>query len=449
MLTQLSPWIGMLLVLTLLLVLIVLLKSLQARFAPHPEVTRKLLHTAMGLVTLSFPWLFARSWPVWTLAAVSSLLLLAIKWLPRLKRDYGGVVGAVDRQTLGDLYFPLAVAITFELAGGQAVLFVAPVAMLTFADAVAALIGLRYGTIRYQSGSAHKTLEGSVAFFVVAFFSVQLPLTLLTGLDTLPVLLISLLLAGVVMLAEGMASRGLDNLFIPVGGYFLLTIYLQTSAYQLGLRLLVLALLMAAVFFWRRNTRLDPGAAIGSVLLLFVTWSLRPWHWLLPPLLLLAVYSYYVLKDRQPAGMHSVDAILAVGLPALGWIALSLLLNKDYLFGYSLAYAAQLAITGIAHFHSLSVHDRNQSRFLLLLRASLPAFLLLMITLAAGFVGEQHWLLMSVTGLPLIFAAAWAFQCLQPGIEDCPVDGRRWLRQSAIASLASAPGPLLPLPVSG
>ena len=26
--------------------------------APHPELLRKLLHAGMGLVTLSFPWLF-------------------------------------------------------------------------------------------------------------------------------------------------------------------------------------------------------------------------------------------------------------------------------------------------------------------------------------------------------------------------------------------------------
>ncbi len=442
------PWIGMLLVLAALLILMPALKRLQSRFSLHPEVTRKLLHTTMGMVTLGFPWLFTGSWPVWTLAALSSLLLLAVKLQPRLKQEFGDVVGGVRRRTLGDLYFPLAVALTFELADGRPLLFIVPVAMLSFADAVAALIGLYYGRIRYRSGDSRKTLEGSIAFFVVAFFSAHLPLTLLTELGALHILLISLLLAMVVMLAEGMASRGLDNLFIPLGGYFLLSIYLQMTPSQLGIRLLVLALLSAAIFYWRRNTLLDQGAAIAIVLLLFVTWSLRPWQWLLPPLLLLAVYSHYVLKDRLPtAGTHSVDAILAVSVPALSWITLSLLLKKDYLFSYSLAYGAHLAITGVAHFFYHAGGGRHSPGVYLLLRAGLPALLppaAAMATTPASGSTAATWLYAALTGMLCITGAAWLFKTLQPKIDDCPVDTARWIRQAGIASVLSIPGLLFP-----
>ena len=51
------------------------------------------------------------------------------------------------------------------------------------ADAVAALIGIRYGTLQYQTTEGTKSVEGSVAFFFVAFLSVLVPLLVFTEVD--------------------------------------------------------------------------------------------------------------------------------------------------------------------------------------------------------------------------------------------------------------------------
>ena len=59
-----NPLIGMGLMLTLLCGFMMGLKAASVRYALHPELLRKLLHVGLGLVTLSFPWLFARPWPV-------------------------------------------------------------------------------------------------------------------------------------------------------------------------------------------------------------------------------------------------------------------------------------------------------------------------------------------------------------------------------------------------
>ncbi len=75
----------------------------------------------------------------------------SLKFLPAARRRFGRVVDDVERTTLGELYFPMAVAVVFWLARGQSpLLFCVPMLVLTLADATGALIGLRYGLTRYH-----------------------------------------------------------------------------------------------------------------------------------------------------------------------------------------------------------------------------------------------------------------------------------------------------------
>src|SRR5439155_15297069 len=74
-----NPWLGMGSVLAVLGALLAGLRLWQRRTAPHPELVRKLLHMGMGLVTLTFPWVFDTAWPVLLLASASVLGLLALR----------------------------------------------------------------------------------------------------------------------------------------------------------------------------------------------------------------------------------------------------------------------------------------------------------------------------------------------------------------------------------
>ena len=55
----------------------------------RPETTRKLFHTGSGLLTLAFPFLFRRRWPVLLLTGASALLVAAVKFLPALRDRFG------------------------------------------------------------------------------------------------------------------------------------------------------------------------------------------------------------------------------------------------------------------------------------------------------------------------------------------------------------------------
>jgi phytol kinase len=92
---------GISLVLAVLGGLIIGLQQYQRRYSPHPEIVRKLLHVPMGLITLSFPWLFDRPLPVVLLAAIAILTLLALRFYPPLRQRYGSVLGGVRAAIAG------------------------------------------------------------------------------------------------------------------------------------------------------------------------------------------------------------------------------------------------------------------------------------------------------------------------------------------------------------
>src|SRR6478672_11443928 len=83
--------------------------------APHPEILRKCLHVGMGLVTLTFPFLFDRAWPILVLCALSVALLVCLRTVKALKAGVGQVVSGVSRSSLGEIYFPLAVCVLWLL----------------------------------------------------------------------------------------------------------------------------------------------------------------------------------------------------------------------------------------------------------------------------------------------------------------------------------------------
>src|SRR6185436_13798908 len=209
-------------------------------------------------------------------------------------KPLGAVVGGVDRDSLGDIYFPISVAIIFiaanrtstSLAHGRIILFFVPILILTLADAIAALVGVAYGAHRYTGIAGQKSTEGSLAFFLVAFLTTHIPLLLLTTDHQMArekVLLISLTIGFLVMLLEGIAWRGLDNLLVPLGAFLLLHAYLRLGAPAIALRLVVALAWVGLVLSWRRRTSLNDAALLAAALVGYVASAIGGWQWVVPP----------------------------------------------------------------------------------------------------------------------------------------------------------------------
>jgi phytol kinase len=450
----LNPWLGMGLVLACLGGLMGGLRVYQVRFAPHPEWVRKLLHVGMGLLALSFPWLFAETWPALALAALSIAVLVLLRFLESRAKGLGGVIAAVGRDSLGEVYFPAAVALVFVLSrlGNHdrperaALLYVIPILLLTLADAGAALIGVFYGRLRFATVDGQKSAEGSLAFFIVAFFCVHVPLLLRTETGRAETLLIALLLALLATMFEAVAWWGLDNLVLPLASLLLLKSYLQLGSGELLARLVIAAALSIFVLVYLRRTSLVGSALLGAVLIGYLSWAMGGWQWMIAPVTLFV--SYDRLAPRQPSRdprVHDVHGVVCVSSAGLVWLVLAQALGRpEFLFPYTISFAAHLAIVLVVRVkraRPLTPAPR------LLLIGIFTAWLLFMVPfllLQRSVLDAAFALKCTVAALLGVAVAALAFYGTQPGLDDCPTDTARWMRQAADAALGSAVG-LVPL----
>jgi len=407
-------------------------------WSPHPEITRKALHAGSGLLTLSFPFLFRDLWPVFLLTAGSAAIIAVLKFLPAVRQRLGRIVDDVKRATFGELYFPLAVAITFWLARGQSpLLYGIPMLVLTVADATGALIGLRYGLNRFDGG--HKTFEGSLAFAIVAFFCVHIPLLLWSDTGRVETLMIAATLALLVMLLEGTAWRGLDNLFLPIGGYFLLRAYLPMSSVDLLPRLLVAIGLVAVILVSRRSTTLVDDSLLAGAFLCYVTWALAGWRWLVPPAILFVGYAWFSPRTVENSRrIHSVDAVLAIWVIAIMWLTLARTFHQPALiYPFTLVFACHMAIFGLSRLAHL---DAAHSVARLAVAATVRAWALIFIPfLVTQGVNPTNWLLTAVAGV-CIAASVAAFVSGEPNMRNTTLTLSRWVRQALSGALGSAAG---------
>ncbi len=287
--------------------------------------------------------------PVAVLGALSTGLLVTLHAVEAFRRGVGDVITGVGRKTLGAIGYPPTVVLLFALAGDDPLLFAVPVLILALADALAALIGVTYGRIRYTTADGLKSAEGSLAFFLVAFFSVHVPLLLWTEVGRLETLLVAGTVALLIMLIEATSWRGLDNIFVPLGAYALLRLYMDKAPEELAWRLAATGVLVAAVLVVRRRSSLDDGALIGAALYGYAAWMLGGWRWLTAPAVLFLLHTL-VWPRTATRQHHAVHAVVSVTFAGLLWIFTDVFVDAfSFYYPYNVAFAAHMAILGVSN----------------------------------------------------------------------------------------------------
>ncbi len=346
---MIGPWAGILAVLAALGLIFGLLKLFERLIHPHPELLRKTLHVGMGLIVISFPWVFHDRWPVLLLAGVSAALLMAVKHVPKLRGGIGTVLLGVQRPSLGEISFPLAVASLILLSRGNKLLFVVPMLIMALADTTAALVGIAYGKVRYVTSDGFKSAEGSIAFFAIAFLSVHIPLLLFTDIGRPQTVLISLIIGLLATLLEAISAHGVDNLLIPLGTFAFLRLYMDASCHALLLRLGATLALLIFALSWRRRSTLDDSALLASALFGYGAAMLGGPIWLIGPgaLFIVQVMLWPRFGTHRE---HTVYAVGSVTLAGLIWLGLQVAFGGRgrFLFPYAVGFGTHLAIIGVS-----------------------------------------------------------------------------------------------------
>lgn len=406
----------------------------------YGELSRKAVHVGMGIVCLSFPWIFKNSTTVLALGLLSALALGSLRFSGS---SFARALFCVKRRSIGEICFPLGVATVFMLSPGAHV-YVPAVAILTIADALSALLGMKYGTISYRTEEGLKTVEGSLVFFIAALAVSMISLGILTSLSVNAVVLISITLALAATVIEGMCWAGLDNFFVPLGSMLILTQLLKYDHSRLSTTAFGFSALLALVLFLKRKSTLQGGACLAVSVYIFASFLFANVlssdicaSWFLLPLIFFA--GYRRLLPRRFSGLvsaHSISGVLSVASVGV-WMLCSR--GDQFLYPYAIALAVHGAIIAGAHVHlEFPLTGKTaQLKFAAILKAGAKSWLLVFLPyLVASGPSTEHLIQFGMAPI-LIYPAVILFAMTTRAKPDFRTSSNRWIKQTACAGLGS------------
>ena len=218
-----SNWLGLFIAYLYIFGIIAAAEILRRWRGYGSEFTRKFVHIGVGMLIWMVPFLFDSPW-MFVAASLTFVVINLLDW----RYGFFSSMTSSDKSNLGTVYFPLAAAAAAIILWEYPPLMVAALMPLTWGDGLAAVIGRSYGVNKYTIFGHTRTIQGSMAFFVVGGFFTWLALWLMTGSpDILPIA--ALVPASVVMLAttltEAVSPYGLDNLTITAVAVAILTLW--------------------------------------------------------------------------------------------------------------------------------------------------------------------------------------------------------------------------------
>ena len=199
-----------------------------------PDAARKIIHAGIGLWVVPTVFVFS-DWRVAIVPPVSfvvaNYVIHRFRLLPALDDDPAN---------LGTVFFPISfaalLAIFFRPGASDPQSFIAVAGLLTMAlgDAAAAIFGKRYGTRRYTILGHSRTMEGSMAMFLVTGVTIATVLKTMAGFGWHPAVAFGLVTGTAAAGIEAVCPFGSDNLFVPLGTAAVLWALVQVSRAALG-----------------------------------------------------------------------------------------------------------------------------------------------------------------------------------------------------------------------
>lgn len=344
---MLIEWTSILFVISLLTIALLIIKLIEKKMKIQPEIERKLLHGAMGLVMLTFPYIFKSTLSVGILGIMAIIILYILK-NTRLKESLGTVLYSIERESLGEVFFVISVFLIFYLSKGDKILYSIPILILTFADSTAALIGKNYGKKNMAKlNEDAKSIEGSFMFFMVAFILTLVPLLLFTNVGREETLIISTIVGFNVALIEMISHTGNDNLYIPLTTYAFLVTHISLEAESLRINLLILDVIFVLVSIVNRVKAWSKLALVETIVVGYLTVTLYGIYAIIPPLILFFTSMRFPkVKENEKTNLYDariIETNILVGIAICGIVAITGL-KKEFFMIYALAYSMHLAI---------------------------------------------------------------------------------------------------------
>lgn len=175
------------------------------------DFTRKFIHITVGMWSVGTVLLFEH----WYMAIIPPASFILINYISYRQETFKAMETG-EKGNLGTIYFPLSFSVIIILFWSRPHLLVASLMPMTWGDALAAVLGARYGQFRYTVWGSTRSLEGSVSMFLFAFIATFLALWIFAPLSLGLGLFYALIVALLATLVEAITPWHLDNLTVPL-----------------------------------------------------------------------------------------------------------------------------------------------------------------------------------------------------------------------------------------
>ena len=398
-------WTSILFVVSLLFLALLVIKIIEKKTNINGELKRKLFHVSMGLVMLTFPYIFNSAVSVGILGIIALVVLMVLKH-SKLKNSLGTILYSVNRESLGEIFFVVSVFTIFYLSKGDAVLYSVPILILTFADSTAALIGKSYGKNNIaELNEDAKSIEGSFMFFMVAFMATLVPLLLWTTVGREETLIISTIVGFNVALIEMISHTGNDNLLIPLTTYAFLATHINLPLEMLRENLIILGAIFILVTIVNRIKSLSKLALVEVIVVGYLTITLYGIYAVIPPLMLfLTCMSFPRLRENEKNNIYDariIETNVVIGIAICGIVAITGF-KSEFFMVYGLVYSMHLTVNTFVRFKYYLKLSEMSSLILAFLKGLIFVFLPSLIIQQNVF-GTIHSLLMIAVMIVALF----------------------------------------------
>lgn len=280
----LSDWLWLFGFTAIIFVFITLAEMGQKKLHLSSEWTRKFVHIFTGILVSLTPFIFQKpAAPFWMGILFTLLNLIS------LKQESLAGMNKTERKSYGTVYFPIAfvVLVTTCWNAHQSV-FILSMLTMAISDTIAAIVGESIKNPHsYQWGKDKKSIEGSLAMAASTFLLIVIGLYFMAPIDGYHLTLFQLLKIGAIAaliatVLEGLSSYGSDNLTIPIGAAFVLGFYLDRSVqlqFQFTLGVIMAAAL--AILSYRMKF-LSENGSVGLFILGAIIFGAGGWAWTVP-----------------------------------------------------------------------------------------------------------------------------------------------------------------------
>ena len=346
------------------------------KYPKFAQLADRLPKQFINVSAVFFPWYATDIVAVWFYSICCLTVLYGFrKFITLNKFLKSGYHLEEEEQSTKDCFLFLSVIpIIFSLIGDNPAYYISILLPILIIDLLKLMMMISVNKSILEGVMSKFSSKRILGLFILIFTSIFIVNMNLT--TPAKAFMISFLISSMIILLEMAFWRGLENIIIPIGGYFLFKNFIVTDVEGLSINILAFIITTVIAFYLKNKVRLVERGLIAAILCGLTIWHVGGAKWMLPIALMFIAHPFLVKMPKDNPNKYDADAIFAISTTAFLW-----LLATKHLTEFNCYYCFILGI--IIHFMMILLHRFGEtlSKFAIivpLMKSHLLPYLMIM-----------------------------------------------------------------------